>query len=110
MRSIEPHEQFDRALLHGRAGAAREVQDLVEVALEVRDSFSTWGLSERTRRLIHERALALADRRRTRLWRRVAKARRTRAIVGGAAAVTAATAIALGLVRARGHRQRALAA
>jgi len=101
---IDDAERLDAALNRTRIGAGLEdvaptMRDLVEIALDVADSFGSLHLSAADHDRLYAESLLLVEarlRHQRHLWNRVPIGRRG-AVLGGAAAATVVTVAAIGI-------------
>ena len=107
---IEQHEQLDEALGGRGPVLTPEIQALVDLAAEVARSLDEWRLSTVQRARIRSRVFDLVEPGGPSTWRRLALRRRAPTLIGGAAAITVAAAVGIGVAVARGRRHEQLAA
>jgi len=106
---IEQHEQLDDALGGRDPVLTPEIQALVDLAAEVARSLDDWRMSAIQRARVRSRVFDLVQP--GPAWRRLALRRRAPTLIGGAAAITVAAAVGIGVAVARGRRhEQALAA
>jgi hypothetical protein len=108
---IEQHEQLDDALGGRDPVLTPEIQALVDLAAEVARSLDDWRMSPIQRARVRSRVFDLVQPGGLPVWRRLALRRRAPTLIGGAAAITVAAAVGIGVAVARGRRhEQALAA